>query len=63
MPTTTSPSLNTLPRAGEQARINHFPYRLDPRYDMKFEQHRPVDEGASRGVVGFELSLGDSSRL
>ena len=32
---------------GEQVRINHFPYRLDPLYDMKFEQHRPVDDGKS----------------
>ena len=32
--------------AGESVRINHFPYRLDTRYDLKFMQYRPEDDGS-----------------
>ena len=31
--------------AGQQVRINHFPYQLDTRYDLKFMEHRPDDDG------------------
>ena len=31
--------------AGKQVRINHFPYVLDTRYDLKFMEHRPKDDG------------------
>ena len=31
--------------AGESVRINHFPYALDSRYDLKFMSHRPQDDG------------------
>ena len=32
--------------AGQRVRINHFPYLMDTRYDMKFMQHRPEDDGS-----------------
>ena len=31
--------------AGQQVQINHFPYALDTRYDLKFMEHRPKDDG------------------
>ena len=31
--------------AGQQVQINHFPYLLDTRYDLKFMEHRPKDDG------------------
>lgn len=31
--------------AGERVQINHFPYALDSRYDLKFMSHRPRDDG------------------
>ena len=30
---------------GQPVRLNHFPYRLDTRYDLKFMDHRPADDG------------------
>ena len=32
--------------AGQQVRIHHFPYQMDTRYDLKFMEHRPKDDGA-----------------
>ena len=31
--------------AGQTAHLNHFPYKLDDRYDLKFAQWRPLDSG------------------
>ena len=31
--------------AGQRVQVNHFPYALDSRYDLKFMEHRPKDEG------------------
>ena len=31
--------------AGQQVRIHHFPYQMDTRYDLKFMEHRPKDDG------------------
>ena len=32
--------------AGQRVRINHFPYALDTRYDLKHMKHRPSDDGS-----------------
>jgi len=31
--------------ASQQVQLNHFPYMLDDRYDMKFAKWRPQDNG------------------
>ena len=31
--------------AGEAVMLNHFPYRTQSRYDLKFMQYRPQDDG------------------
>ena len=31
--------------AGQRVQVNHFPYALDSRYDLKFTQYRPKDDG------------------
>ena len=28
-----------------KVRVNHFPYLVDERYDLKFKEHRPRDDG------------------